>query len=213
MEIEIKIRLASEQHVSALEQALNCPLLAKEDQENVFFEGKHQELYATQVIRQRLVFRIRLVHRSDGQSPLAIVALKGNAVLVNGIATCEEEEAPIDSQLALQVIEDPSTIPEVAKGHALLQKIVDRVQCPEGYVVMGRFRNVRHKYAWHGYKVEVDRTTYPHGTAFEIEIEADSKEEAEQAKTKLTSLLDDRDITYSFSQRNKFDNMRFATLI
>ncbi|KAG0259352.1 hypothetical protein DFQ27_004094 [Actinomortierella ambigua] len=189
MEIEIKIRLASEQHVSALEQALNCPLLAKEDQENIFFEGKHQEL-----IRQRLVFRIRLVHRSDGQSPLAIVALKGNAVLVNGIATCEEEEAPIDSQLALQVIEDPSTIPEVAKRHALLQKIVDRVQCPEGYVVMGRFRNVRHKYAWHGYKVEVDRTTVRAGEA-------------------STSLLDDRDITYSFSQRNKFDNMRFASLI
>ncbi|KAF9978065.1 hypothetical protein BGZ73_003805 [Actinomortierella ambigua] len=180
MEIEIKIRLASEHHVSALEQALDSPLVAKEDQENIFFEGKHQEL-----IRERLVFRIRLIHRPDGQLPLAIVALKGNAVLVNGIATCEEEEALIDSQLALQVIDNPSIIPDIAKRHALLQKIVDRVQCTEGYVVMGRFRNVRHKYAWHGYKVEVDRTTYPHGTAYEVEIEAGSKEEADQAKAKL----------------------------
>ncbi|KAG0230496.1 hypothetical protein BGW42_000917 [Actinomortierella wolfii] len=191
MEIEIKIRLRSEDHVSALEQALNTPLLTSEDQENIFFEGKNKEL-----IRQRLVFRIRLVHSQQGGPPLAILALKGNAVLVNGVATCEEEEEPIDCQTALKMIYDPSLIPEIAKGanrlhsdemarHTLLQKIVDRVPCPDGYVVMGRFRNVRHKYSWQGYKVEVDRTTYSHGTAFEIEIETGSKEEADEAKAKL----------------------------
>ncbi|KAG0235167.1 hypothetical protein BGW41_000918 [Actinomortierella wolfii] len=180
MEIEIKIRLKSEDHVSALEQALNTPLLTSEDQENIFFEGKNKEL-----IRQRLVFRIRLVHGQQGGPPLAILALKGNAVLVNGVATCEEEEEPIDCQTALKMIYDPSLIPEIAKGHTLLQKIIDRVPCPDGYVVMGRFRNVRHKYSWQGYKVEVDRTTYSHGTAFEIEIETGSKEEADEAKAKL----------------------------
>jgi len=44
MEIEIKIRLASEDETARLEAALGTPMLAAEDQENVFFDGKHREL-------------------------------------------------------------------------------------------------------------------------------------------------------------------------
>jgi adenylate cyclase class IV len=44
MEIEIKIRLASEDETSKLEAALGSPMVANEDQDNVFFDGKHREL-------------------------------------------------------------------------------------------------------------------------------------------------------------------------
>lgn len=47
----------------------------------------------------------------------------------------------------------------LSSSHRLLKKIVNRVPCSEGYSHMGRFRNVRHKYRWQDYLVEVDRTS------------------------------------------------------
>ncbi|ORZ08517.1 CYTH-like domain-containing protein [Lobosporangium transversale] len=203
MEIEIKIRLPSEDATCMLEKTLGSPI-ASEDQNNVFFDGVHKEL-----IKSRLVFRIRIIQKSD-KVPVAVVALKGNAVLVNGIATVEEEEEPIDIAIARQIIDNPNLIPEAAKSHRLLQKIVERVPCPDGYSHMGRFKNIRHKFQWREYLVEVDRTTYPHGTAYEVEIEST---EPEKAKESMTSLLDEHGISYGYSQRNKFENMFYGTLL
>ena len=45
MEIEVKIRLFSEEDTNRLENALGTSLLSTEDQENVFFDGVHKELY------------------------------------------------------------------------------------------------------------------------------------------------------------------------
>ncbi|KAF9912817.1 hypothetical protein EC991_008683 [Linnemannia zychae] len=176
MEIEIKIRLSSEDHTAKLEQALGGAPFSTEDQDNVFFDGVHKEL-----INNKLVFRIRVVEKS-GKEPIAIVALKGNAVLVDGIAHVEEaslgEEEAIDIGLAKRIIKDPGLIPEAANSHRLLKKIIDRVPCSEGYTHMGRFKNVRHKYKWQEYVVEIDRTSYPQGTAYEVEIESIDPEKA-----------------------------------
>ncbi|KAF9125910.1 hypothetical protein BGW39_007080 [Mortierella sp. 14UC] len=204
MEIEIKIRLASEEHTARLEQALGGTPFSTEDQDNVFFDGVHKEL-----IKNQLVFRIRVVEKS-GKEPIAIVALKGNAVLVDGIAHVEEEEEAIDIDLAKRIIEDPRLIPEAANSHLLLKKIVDRVPCSEGYTHMGRFKNVRHKYKWQEYIVEIDRTSYPQGTAYEVEIEST---DPEKAKARLTALLQEHDIPFGNSQRNKFENMLLGTLL
>ncbi|KAG0243008.1 CYTH-like domain-containing protein [Mortierella sp. GBAus27b] len=204
MEIEIKIRLFSEEGTAQLESVLGAKLFATEDQDNVFFEGAHKEL-----IKNQLVFRIRIIEKS-GKEPVAVVALKGNAVLIDGIARVEEEEEVIDIDVARSIIESPQLIPEAALSHRLLGKIVERVPCNDGYIQLGRFKNVRHKYQWQGYVVEVDRTTYPHGTAFEVEIES---LDPEKAKEQLTSLLQDHGIAYGNSQRNKYENMIDGTLL
>ncbi|KAI8605727.1 CYTH-like domain-containing protein [Dissophora ornata] len=204
MEIEIKIRLPTEEDTAKLEQALGGNPARSEDQDNVFFDGVHKEL-----IKNKLVFRIRIINRS-GKGPIAVVALKGNAVLIDGIATVEEEEEEIDIDVAKRIIEDPNLIPGAAKSHRLLKKIVDRVPCNDGYSHMGRFRNERRKFEWQEYIVEVDRTTYPHGTAYEVEIES---ADPEKAKARLTSLLQEHDVAYGNSQRNKFENMLLGTLI
>ncbi|KAF9187137.1 hypothetical protein BGZ51_001519 [Haplosporangium sp. Z 767] len=204
MEIEIKIRLPTEEDTAKLERALGTPLVASEDQDNVFFDGAHREL-----IKERLVFRIRVIEKS-GKDPVAVVALKGNAVLVNGIAHVEEEEEAIDIDIARRIIEDPNLIPDAAANHQLLKKIVKRVPCKDGYTHMGRFRNERHKYQWQGYLVEVDRTMYPHGTAYEIEIEST---DPAQAKERLTSLLEEQGVPFGNSERNKFENMLYGTLL
>ncbi|GJJ68860.1 hypothetical protein EMPS_01206 [Entomortierella parvispora] len=204
MEIEIKIRLASEDETARLEAALGTPMLAAEDQENVFFDGKHREL-----IGNKLVFRIRVIQKS-GKDPIAVVALKGNAVLIDGIATVEEEEELIDVDLARRIIDNPDLIVEAASSHKLLRKIVDRVPCPDGYSHMGRFRNIRHKYKWLDYTVEIDRTLYPHGTAYEAEIEST---DPELAKARLSSLMKEHSIPFGNSQRNKFENMLMGTVL
>ncbi|KAG0019939.1 hypothetical protein BGZ80_005051 [Entomortierella chlamydospora] len=172
MEIEIKIRLPTEEDTARLERALGGSPISSEDQDNVFFEGFHKEL-----IKNKLVFRIRIIEKS-GKDPVAVVALKGNAVLVDGIAKVEEEEEEIDCKVAKQIIDNPNLILEVAKSHRLLKKIVERVPCKDGYTHMGRFKNVRHKYQWQEYVVEVDRTEYPHGMAYEVEIESTDPENA-----------------------------------
>ncbi|KAG0053405.1 hypothetical protein BGZ83_001171 [Gryganskiella cystojenkinii] len=204
MEIEIKIRLASEDETARLEAALGSPMLVEEDQENVFFDGRNRELIGNQ-----LVFRIRVIQKS-GQEPVAVVALKGNAVLIDGIATVEEEEELIDVNLAKRIIDNPDLIVESASSHDLLKKIVDRVSCPDGYTHMGRFRNIRHKYKWLEYTVEVDRTMYPHGTAYEAEIEST---DPELAKARFTALLNEQGIPFGYSQRNKFENMLMGTVL
>ncbi|KAF9202446.1 hypothetical protein BGZ49_007406, partial [Haplosporangium sp. Z 27] len=172
MEIEIKIRLSTEADTARLEHALGGSPFVSEDQDNVFFEGVNKEL-----IKNKLVFRIRIIEKS-GKDRIAVVALKGNAVLVDGISKVEEEEEVIDIKIAEQIIENPNLIPETAKTHRLLKKIVERVPCNDGYTHMGRFKNVRHKYQWQEYVVEVDRTMYPHGTAYEVEIESTNPENA-----------------------------------
>ncbi|KAF9360092.1 hypothetical protein BGX26_010529 [Mortierella sp. AD094] len=204
MEIEIKIRLPTEVDTARLERALGGSPTSSEDQDNVFFEGVHKEL-----IKNKLVFRIRIIEKS-GRDPIAVVALKGNAVLIDGIAKVEEEEEEIDYKVAKQIIDDPNLILEVAKSHRLLKKIVERVPCKDGYTHMGRFKNVRHKYQWQEYVVEVDRTEYPHGVAYEVEIEST---DPENAKVRLTTLLQEHGVAHGNSQRNKFENMLFGTLL
>ncbi|KAI1317199.1 hypothetical protein EDD11_008891 [Mortierella claussenii] len=134
METEIKIRLPSEEATSQLEQALGGNPTSSEDQENVFFDGVHREL-----IKNQLVFRIRVIER-PGKDPIGVVALKGNAILIDGIASVEE---------------------------------------------------------------------YPHGTAYEVEIES---ADPVKAKERMTSLLKEHDIEHDNSLRNKFDNMLHGTL-
>ncbi|KAF9962360.1 hypothetical protein BGZ65_009302 [Modicella reniformis] len=174
MEIEIKIRLPSEEDTTKLEQVFGGTPFVSENQDNFFFEGVHKEL-----IKSQLVFRIRVIEMS-GREPVAIAALKGNAVLIDGIAKVEEEEEVINIDIARRIIEDPNLIPQAAESHRLLKKIVERIPCNDGYIHLGRFKNVRHKYHWQDYVVEVDRTTYPHGTAYEVEIESTDPEKAKE---------------------------------
>ncbi|KAF9354001.1 hypothetical protein BGX34_011258 [Mortierella sp. NVP85] len=204
MEIEIKIRLFTEEDTARLEQVLGGEPFASEDQDNVFFEGFYNELIANQ-----LVFRIRLIEKL-GKDPIAVVALKGNAVLIDGIARVEEEEEVIDVNTAKAIIENPKLIPEAATSHRLLNTIVERVRCNFGYKHLGRFKNVRHKYHWQGYVVEIDRTTYLHGTAYEVEIES---LDPEKAKEQLTTLLQEHHIAYGNSKYNKYENMINGTLL
>ncbi|KAG0201945.1 hypothetical protein BGX28_005389 [Mortierella sp. GBA30] len=203
MEIEIKIRLPTEEDTSKLEQVLGGHPSSIENQDNVFFDGIHKEL-----IKNKLVFRIRIIEKLN-KDPTAVVALKGNAVLVNGIATVEEEEELIDIGIARRIIDDPNLIPQESANHRLLKKIVERVPCKDGYSHMGRFQNVRNKYVWKEYTVEVDRTKYPHGSCYEVEIES---VDPEKAKEQMTSLLQEHGIAFGNSQSNKFENMIYGTL-
>ncbi|KAF9584947.1 hypothetical protein BGW38_004562 [Lunasporangiospora selenospora] len=204
MEIEVKLRLPTEEDTAKLERSLGCPLHTSEDQENVFYDGANREL-----IGQGLVFRIRLIQKQD-REPIAVVALKGNAVLVDGIASVEEEEEEISLDLAKQIIEDPNHIHIVAQSHHLLRKIVERGSCKGGFIQVGRFRNERHKYRWNEYTVEVDRTTYPHGVAYEVEIEST---DPVLAKERITALMHQNGISFGNSQRNKFENMVLGSVL
>lgn len=42
----------------------------------------------------------------------------------------------------------------------------------KGLKCLGGFRNERSDYEWDGYKIELDKTMFPHGTVFEVEVEA-----------------------------------------
>lgn len=59
----------------------------------------------------------------------------------------------------------------------------------DGYSQMGRFRNVRNKYPWKEYTVEVDRTTYPHGSCYEVEIESTDPAKAKERMCVIVGCL------------------------
>jgi hypothetical protein len=66
----------------------------------------------------------------------------------------------------IAIVTDSTSTPAVhlrRQRHRLLNTIVERVPCNFGYKHLGRFKNVRHKYHWQGYVVEIDRTTVRNG--------------------------------------------------
>lgn len=40
-----------------------------------------------------------------------------------------------------------------------------------GLKCLGGFRNERSDYHWEGFKLELDKTMFPHGTVYEVEVE------------------------------------------
>ncbi|KAJ1569950.1 hypothetical protein HK096_008791 [Nowakowskiella sp. JEL0078] len=210
MEVEVKIRLPSKIHYekvsSIFKEQLKAQWLATELQENFFFDSENDLLRIESFDR---------IEESKESKRKNFAALKGNAIIADGISRTEEFECEIDNMLTNMIINDPSKIAsEEANRHLIIAELLKRFPSirsnSESLRILGSFKNTRERFEWDGLKVELDETKYDFGDAFEIEIEC---QEPEKVHAKLSNLLSNNNVEFCNSKRNKFANMLFRSIL
>lgn len=202
-EIEVKIRLKDSADYERVRAMLGHPK-AIEHQENAFFDTTDGRLG-----NERVVMRIRSKGLEE-TTKRYVLTVKGKAVLKDGVSQVDESEEEMSREMAQAILADPNEIPKLAGQLPLLNQLLKRFQPAPTWKRVGMFRTLRQKHDWEDYLVELDKTDFAHGTAYEIEIETP---DALQAKAKMEDTLKQHGIPYTFSQRNKFVNMLQGTLL
>lgn len=199
-EVEVKLRIPDAACFAALRDMLLPCFRRAHEQENCFFDGASQELSSRHVV---LRLRFYDVDRK------AVMTMKGKQILQGGIGSALEVEEEIDVKLARQYLEDPSSM--LTSEISVIKKLKETVgEIPGGLVSLGSFFNLRREYIWRGHVLELDQTSFPWGTLYEIEAETPKPEELKQ---ELEAVLAQHDIPYSYSVKSKFANFIEKTLV
>ncbi|GAX78679.1 hypothetical protein CEUSTIGMA_g6117.t1 [Chlamydomonas eustigma] len=197
MEVEVKIRLPDRVAYDKVALKLAAGLRVTHEQENYFFDGPGNELNS-----KRTVLRLRF-YDTDKK---AVVTIKGEQVLKDGIGTAPEVEESVDPVLARGYLSNPL---DMLVGSPLVKTLAEKSALP-GLVCIGGFRNRRQEYEWEGVVLELDETYFEHGTVYEIECETD---QPEMLRDKLETLLKSAGIEYGYSGVSKFANFIKKTLL
>jgi len=196
-EVEIKLELASQSDYLRVKQILGAPLEVHE-QENVFFDGKKQELSSS-----RAVLRFRFY---GGQVPKCILTLKSNSYVAGGIQRSQEVEEDINYFIARQIVVDSSKMGQLRGSQVMAGIYAEYKVASHGFVCLGGFRNRREVYQYGDLHLELDKTTFEFGTVYEIEVETANPV---YVKSELESLLNSNGVKYTYSKISKF--ARFVT--
>eukprot|EP00879_Flechtneria_rotunda_P016822 GHRR01017607.1.p1 GENE.GHRR01017607.1~~GHRR01017607.1.p1 ORF type:complete len:202 (+),score=60.18 GHRR01017607.1:305-910(+) len=198
MEVEVKLRLPGPEAHQQLEQLLATGRKATHRQENYFFDGSKRELNS-----QRVVLRVRFYDHDKK----AVLTLKGQQVLVDGIGRASEVEEPVDPAVGREALKNPSSLLQLPGD--ILQNLAKHYNLSE-LKCLGGFQNVRQVFDWQGFTLELDETQYEWGRLYELEAETDKPEEL---RSQLESLLQQHGIQYSYSKTSKFANFINRTLL
>ncbi|KAF6256384.1 CYTH-like domain-containing protein [Scenedesmus sp. NREL 46B-D3] len=198
MEVEVKLRLPGPEAHQQLAQLLAPGLVATHQQENYFFDGPGRELNS-----RRVVLRLRF-YNTDKK---AVLTLKGEQLLVDGIGRASEDEEVLpDAAAARRYLERPSELLALPSG--IMRGLVQRYGLTR-LVSLGGFSNTRQECSWQGFTLELDATRYSWGCLYELEAETDKPEEL---RSHLEQLLQGHGIQYSYSTTSKFANFINKTL-
>jgi len=196
----VKLRLPGRQAYDQVAAMLAAGKQATYAQENFFFDGDKQELES-----QRAVLRLRFFNGDEK----AVITVKGKQLLVGGIgrATEVEEDVPKGGEAAARGwLSHPN---ELLTASPLLQDL-NKNWGIQNLLCMGGFRNHRTVFAWEGETLELDETSYEHGTLYEIEVETT---QPEVVRDRLEVLLKGAGVDYSYSATSKFANFINKSLL
>jgi len=195
-EVEIKLELTSQSDYLKVQQILGAPLEVHE-QENIFFDGKKQELSS-----RRSMLRFRFY---GGHPPKCILTLKSNSSISGGIQRSQEVEEDIDYSIARQIVGDTSKMGQLSNrvgGSQVMGGIFGEYKLPsDGFVCLGGFFNRREIYQYGALHLELDKTTFEFGTVYEIEVETANPD---HVKNELESVLNSNGVKYTSSPISKF---------
>lgn len=167
----------------------------------------HNKQYSEKL---RNIVRVRDINNGEKY----ILTWKGKATLADGISKVREEETELTKEIGQEILRDPSRIAKYSGEYPLIKHIfsvIGAAATPEtAWKVVGEFKTLRLKIPWTSETVELDETTYPFGTGWEIEIETTNPE---QVKKQMESLLNENGIAFTESKRNKFLNLINGTII
>lgn len=199
MEVEVKIRLADRVSYDKVKSLLLSPK-AIHEQENYFFDGPNNELGST-----KTVLRVRWYNKDEK----AIITVKGEQILKDGIAKAPEVEEPVSDPAAARSYLGEGGNPSALLSASPLVSSLNTKWQLQALRCMGGFRNLRQEYLWEGETLELDETYFEHGTLWEIECET---ADPEGMRAKMEKMLNDGGIKYSYSSTSKFANFIKKTL-
>ncbi|KAJ3255937.1 hypothetical protein HK103_005853 [Boothiomyces macroporosus] len=193
MEVELKYRLTKQEYDKCLalfNSLSDCQLVDTEYQENYFYDNSNLELE-----KKRVNFRLRRINAKETKSVITIKGKGQNHVtLKDGVSRISEIEETIDNQVFDQMKNDPSSI---------LNLKLDIVESL-------REELTAFDLSLSGLELEVDETEYDFGTAYEIEVE---HADPETTRAQLEGLFNSHGITFSYSKRSKFGNLKAREII
>ncbi|KAI8471375.1 MAG: CYTH-like domain-containing protein [Monoraphidium minutum] len=204
MEVEVKLRLGGKDDYEKLAAALAAGAGPVYQQENYFFDSPGGELNA-----KRVVVRVRLYNKDQK----ATLTVKGEQVLVDGIARAAEAEEPLDPAAGRSFLSDPGAL--LAHDSDIVRRLASQYGL-QSLVCLGGFDNLRREFAWAPpggggeFTLELDATAYPWGTLYELECETD---QPEALREQLEALLASHGVAYSYSKTSKFANFINRTLV
>eukprot|EP00191_Tetraselmis_sp_GSL018_P003835 CAMPEP_0177599954 /NCGR_PEP_ID=MMETSP0419_2-20121207/13318_1 /TAXON_ID=582737 /ORGANISM="Tetraselmis sp., Strain GSL018" /LENGTH=251 /DNA_ID=CAMNT_0019092821 /DNA_START=242 /DNA_END=997 /DNA_ORIENTATION=- len=196
-EVEIKLRLAGSDDYDAVAAALAPAWKQDHQQENYFFDGAEGELS-----KELAILRCRF-YDTDKK---AVLTVKGKMKIKDGVGRAPEVEEEVDPAEARGFLSSP----EALAGHGC--KLMEDCRSNFGFkslVCLGGFRNLRREFDWEGHLLELDKTTYEHGTLYEVEVETENPAELQ---VKLEEFLRASGVSFSHSTTSKFANFRNKTL-
>eukprot|EP01025_Chloroclados_australasicus_P034522 TRINITY_DN3526_c0_g1_i2.p1 TRINITY_DN3526_c0_g1~~TRINITY_DN3526_c0_g1_i2.p1 ORF type:complete len:214 (+),score=36.38 TRINITY_DN3526_c0_g1_i2:333-974(+) len=197
MEVEVKLRLGSQEAHDKVLSCLKDSQRALHQQENFFFDGANRELSS-----QRMVLRVRFYNESEK----ALLTLKAKMIMQDGVGRAMELEETLDPTTARDYLEHPSKLLEL--DFDMIKKLKEDTQVSE-LKCLGGFKNVRKEITWEGELLELDETRYDWGTVHEIECETS---QPEAVRDKLQEFLKEKDIEFKWNTTTKFANFINRTL-
>ncbi|KAI9138138.1 hypothetical protein BKA69DRAFT_819770 [Paraphysoderma sedebokerense] len=222
MEIELKLRLFSSQSYQKVLDYFNSLSSSssnlRESNKTVLRLRTCAEA-AQEATENKETTKDKENNLKSNQRKYAVVTVKSNSVLVDGVQTVEEEEQSIPLDVVASLMKSPSTTLlslESSKKYRVIDLINTRFPSTQHdysrWTILGSYKTLRSKFLWEGVTVEVDKTEFHFDeTAYEIEIEAD-KELIPDIKRKMVRVLNEIGVEFGESKRNKFMNMRVGRI-
>lgn len=159
------------------------------DQWNVFFNAKSEsQVPATIRLRNE---------KSKLEGSKWFFTVKERGVYKEGVMARPETECAIPESDADTLLQHPEKLLKVVPN--VICEILEPYGCRD-FVIIGDMRTIRRVIIYEGLHLECDETMFPDGSKyFVIEVE----DKCEEAKEKLTKLLDSLSISYTFATTGK----------
>ena len=181
LEVELKLALEAPERLDALLEALPAPRTVVE-QRNVYLVPAAGPPEGEPVmVRVREVWQVREAARS--REALLLTAKRRRSV-DNGVFVAEEHEQPLDAE-RWEAFEAGAELAG-ATGPVFDWLAANGLRGP--WRIEGEMRNERREIPVEGYRLEVDRTTFPDGTVdAEVEVETADPEGARVLLARLAA--------------------------
>jgi uncharacterized protein YjbK len=212
MEVELKVRLGKESYIKLFNLLTKVGILVSTDlQSNYFLDSKNE------LEQKRITFRLRRAIKTmpnKEQVTACTMTMKGKAKngvsnhgIFEGISRVEELEHSISILDFEQIIANPSSV--TSFKYDLVPLVLEELTSRD-IIITGQFENKRSHFKWNDLDLELDETSYPFGTAYELECEHPQPTKVKQL---LEDLFRENGIDFGYSKRSKFGNMKAKQII
>ena len=204
MVVEAKVELASEKDYEVVRNSLLPNAQTSAEHENWFFDSEDNALS-----RRGAMCRVRI----DRAKGLCVATIKEHADVTDGSSLCWAQEEAIPLGIGERLKQNPATFFDSSLEN---NNVVQSLKSKYGMTSLsfvGGFSTNRQTFLWAacqsqpGLTLRLDKTTYPFGTKYEIEV-PHIRVPVEDVVHELTGVLQGLGVTFQMGTGSKFQQFR-----